>query len=110
MYIDDRTRLLHMLEAAQEALLFVRGRSKKDLATDRQFALSLVKELEILGEAASKISGRTRKAHAGIPWMKIVSMRNRLIHAYHDINNEIVWSTVKRSLPPLIRRLQAALK
>ena len=65
---DDAVRLRHMLDAAREAMGFVRGRTRADLDTDRQLVLSLVKEVEIIGEAAYQLSGETRASIPGIPW------------------------------------------
>ena len=64
----DRIRLRHMLDAANEALGFVADRKKEDLATDRQFALALIKEIEIIGEAASRISAETKDRRQEVPW------------------------------------------
>jgi uncharacterized protein with HEPN domain len=63
--------------------------------------LSLVKAIEILGEAASRVSEETRSEFCSIPWRDIIAMRNRLIHGYFDINLDIVWKTVTDELPHL---------
>src|SRR5207245_348054 len=81
----DRIRLRHMQDAATEALRFIAGRRKEDLAADRQLALALIKEIEIIGEAANRIS-LGEESRPDIPWPAIVGMRNRLIHAYADID------------------------
>jgi uncharacterized protein with HEPN domain len=81
MRSDDRNRLRHMLDAANEALEFIHGKNRSDLDTDRMLVLSLVKELEIIGEAANKVSVETRSQSNAIPWQDISGMRNRLIHA-----------------------------
>lgn len=109
MRTDDRIRVRHMIDAAREALSFADGRSRKDLDKDRMLVLSLVKDVEILGEAASKVSETTRQAYPSIPWREIVSMRNRLIHGYFDINLDIVWKTVAGELPPLVSALEELL-
>ena len=83
---DDRIRLQHMLDAAREALSFTDGKNREDLNSDRKLALSLVKCIEIVGEAASRISQETQQETPQIPWSDIISMRNRLIHAYFDID------------------------
>ncbi|NOZ51401.1 MAG: DUF86 domain-containing protein [Chloroflexi bacterium] len=101
MLKDDRMRLLHMLDAAREALMFVDGRTKNDLNTDRMLVLSLVKELEIIGEAAKPISEITKRELAVIPWADIIGMRNRLVHAYFDIDLDILWQTTQIDLPSL---------
>jgi uncharacterized protein with HEPN domain len=103
----DRIRLQHMLEAAEEALSFARGRSREDLDSDRQFTLSVVKCLEIVGEAASNVSQETAQELAQVPWRAIISMRNRLIHGYFTINLAIVWQTISEDLPVLVTLLRS---
>lgn len=106
---DDLVRFHHMLDAASEAVSFAKGRSREDLETDRMLTLSIIKAIEMIGEAASKVSAESRQKHAEIPWADIVAMRNRLIHVYFDINLNVVWDTITDDLPPLIKALEAVL-
>lgn len=106
---DDEIRLLHMLDAAREATAFARGRTRGDLDNDRQLVLALVKDIEIVGEAATQVTESTRQGLPEIPWERIVGMRNRLVHAYFDINLDIVWETVQGDLPELISLLELAI-
>jgi uncharacterized protein with HEPN domain len=99
---EDKIRLQHMVDAANEALSFVKGVNQENLYTDRKLALSLVRLIEIIGEAASQISPEIRELYSEIPWQSIVGMRNRLIHAYFDIDLNLVWGTVIDDLPSLI--------
>ena len=103
---DDTVRLQHMLDASREALSFAASRSREDLDSDRMLALSLVRCIEIIGEAASRVSGETRTLVPQIPWQDLVGMRNRLIHAYFDIDHDRVWDTVQDDLPSLIAQLE----
>ena len=95
-----------MLDAAQEAVSLVRGRTRDHLNTDRQLVLSLVMDIAILGEAATRVSEAAREQLPAIPWDEIISMRNRLIHAYVGINLDIVWQTVQEDLPGLIALIE----
>ena len=104
---DDRVRLLHMIEAAESLAQFVAGRSRDDLDRDRMLLFAVVHAIEILGEAASKISPETRAGAPEVPWGAIVSMRNRLIHGYFDINKTIVWKTATVEIPALVPQLRA---
>ena len=106
MLRDDAIRLRHMLDAAHEAIGFARGRTRSDLGTDRMLVLSLVKDIEIIGEAAYQASPTARDQLPGIPWDDIIGMRHRLVHAYFDINLDILWRTVQDDLPPLIAELE----
>ena len=107
MRAEDRVRLRHMVEAAESAVQFIAGRQRTDLDEDRMLLFALVRAIEVLGEAASKISEKTRAAHASIPWRAIIGMRNRLIHAYFEINTAIVWQTVTQEIPALLPQLRA---
>jgi len=104
---DDQIRVRHMLEAAREAKIFVQGKKREDLDDDRLLVLGVIKAVEIIGEAASKVSKEYQAAHAQIPWSAIIAMRNILIHVYFGIDLNEVWSTVQNDLPPLIVELEA---
>jgi uncharacterized protein with HEPN domain len=80
---------------------FATGRSIGDLATDKMLLFAVVRAIEIVGEAASRISAETRLATPSIPWAEIVAMRNRLIHAYFDVDLDILWKTVTMEIPDL---------
>lgn len=107
MRAEDSIRLRHMIEAAESAVQFIAGRQRTDLEEDRMLLFALIRAIEIVGEAASKISEDTRATHTGIPWRAIIGMRNRLIHAYFEINTAIVWQTVTQEIPALLRQLRA---
>jgi len=90
MFEDDEIRLKHILEAALEAVSFTEGHRREDLDTDRKLSLSLVRLLEIIGEAARGIITEFRQEHSELPWKSMVGMRDRLIHGYFDVNLDIV--------------------
>jgi uncharacterized protein with HEPN domain len=106
MQKDDLIRLRHMLDAAREAVSFVHNKTRNSLNADRKLVLALVKSIEILGEAAANVTNKCREDLPQIPWPNIIGMRNRLIHAYFDINLDILWKTVIEDLPPLISVLE----
>jgi uncharacterized protein with HEPN domain len=103
---NDVVRLRHMLDAAREAVAFGSGRTPEDLTRDRVLTLALVKCIEIIGEAAAKVSAQTRASTPQIPWSDIIGMRNRLIHAYFDVDVNRVSDTLANDLPPLIALLE----
>lgn len=107
MLRDDAIRLRHMLDAAHEAVGFARGRTRSDLDDDRMLVLSLVKDVEIIGEAGFQITPSTRGQLPGIPWDDIIGMRHRLVHAYFDINLDVLWQTIQDDLPVLINVLES---
>lgn len=106
MQQPDLIRLRHMLEAAEEATSFAAGASLETLAVDRKLSLALVKSIEIIGEAASHVSKECQIGHTDIPWAKIIGMRNRLIHAYFDIDLKVLLQTVTKDIPPLLSQLK----
>jgi len=106
---EDRTRIRHMMEAAETVTEFIAGRRREDLEGDRMLLFAVVRAIEILGEAASKVSAEARAAAPDIPWSNIVSMRHRLIHGYFDIDTTIVWKTATEEVPELLPRLRAVL-
>jgi uncharacterized protein with HEPN domain len=99
-------RLRHMLDHAKEAVIMARGRTRAELDSDRQLNLSLVRLLEIVGEAAGRVSSEERTCHPDIPWPEIVGLRNRLIHGYDSVDFDILWQIVSDDLPPLIAALE----
>lgn len=107
---DDRRRLQHMLDHAVEAAEMVRGKTRLDLDTDRKLNLSLVRLLEIVGEAAARVTQEFRVGHPAVPWQDIVSLRNRLIHGYDQVDFDILWAIVQDDLPLLIRELRHILE
>jgi len=106
---SDRIRLRHMLDAADEAICFARDRNRADLEGNRLLALGLVKCVEVIGEAASRVTAEMRAELHQIPWADVVGMRNRLVHAYFDVDLDQVWRTVRDDLPPLAAELRNAL-
>lgn len=106
MFADDSVRVRHILDAAREAVGFTEGRCRADLDADRKLNLSLVRLLEIIGEAARSISSEFRDANPDLPWKKMVGMRDRLIHGYYDVNLDVVWETTSEDLRPLIVQLE----
>ena len=106
MFKNDSVRIRHILDAAREAISFSDNRSRTDLDTDRKLNLSLVRLLEIIGEAARGISEEFRQNHPDLPWKKMVGMRDRLIHGYFDVNLDVVWETITEDLPDIVAQLE----
>src|ERR1039457_7577925 len=107
MTLEGLDRIRHMRDAAATAVAFAAGKARSDLETDLMFQFATVRALEIIGEAAARLPDETRAAHPEIPWSNMIGMRNRLVHGYFDVDLDVVWNTVNRSLPPLIVTLNA---
>ncbi len=91
-----------MLDHAVEAAEMASGRTRADLDSDRQLSLSLTRLLEIVGEAAARVSVETRTLTPAIPWPDIVGLRNRLIHGYDEVDLDILWDVIRHDLPAVI--------
>ena len=102
----DEGFLLDMLLAARDARAFVSGLTRRQFDASRLHQNAVIKALEIIGEAAGRISEDTRKVHPEIPWAEIIGMRNRLVHGYFDVDWAKVWDTVHHDLPPLIATIE----
>jgi len=105
----DRVRLDHMLDHAREAITLMQGKTRADLDSDRVLSLALVRLLEIVGEAAGRVSEEECAQHSEIPWPQIVGLRNRLIHGYDAVDYDILWQIITDDLPPLVKALEAIL-
>ena len=103
---ETSVSLRQMLDYAREALEMVRGQVRADLDTDRKLNLALVRLLEILGEAANRVPPEDRNKHPQIPWPQLISLRNRLIHGYDQVDFDILWQIVTQDLPALESELQ----
>lgn len=107
---SDSVRLKHMLEAARTCLKFGLGKVRGDFEKDQMLSFAVIRALEIFGEAASKISDQFQQRTPHIPWKAIVGMRNRLIHAYFDVDYDVVWGALRHEIPNIIPELEKLLE
>lgn len=103
---DDHVSMRQMLDYARQAVAMAHDRRRSDLESDYMFQLALTRLVEIVGEAASRVSVPTRERYKEIPWPDIVGMRNRLTHGYDVVDLNILWDTVAIDLPELIAGLE----
>lgn len=106
---EDRIRLTHMVESARRALRIASGLTAASLAADEVRLLAVVKSIEIIGEASTKVSEATQERLPAIDWLGVRQMRNRLIHGYDSIDPARVWDALSIDVPPLIEALEQAL-
>lgn len=102
----DLVRLREMADAAKKAVAFAKRRERADLDGDEMFALAIVRLLEIIGEAPKGISDKVRRRYESIPWSQVAGTRDRLIHGYFNVDNDILWTIIIEDLPPLIAQLE----
>lgn len=107
---DDTTSLRDMLDHAREAVALLGSMGREELAANRVVQLALTRLVEIIGEAANRVSDDGQRKYAEIPWAQIVGMRNRLVHGYDVIDYDLLWDTVTTDLPPLIATLERILQ
>jgi len=103
---DDQVYLKHMLDHAREAVKMVAGKAQADLGRNRMLELALTRLIEIIGEAATRISSEMKSSIPQVPWREIIGMRNRLTHGYDTVDLKALWDTIAEDLPPLITDLE----
>ncbi|MGA0197838.1 MAG: DUF86 domain-containing protein [Prochlorotrichaceae cyanobacterium] len=101
--------LTDMLNAAKLAQAFVDGVNWENFELDLMRQAAVTRQLEIIGEAARRISPETQAEISAIPWSQIIGMRNRLIHEYDDLDLEIIWDTIQLAVPNLMVILESIL-
>lgn len=101
----DDVRIRHMVDDAEKAVAFAKGRTREDVDTDEMLPFALVKLVEIVGEAAKQVTEETRRKYPEVAWAEASRMRDRLVHHYFDVNLDVLWSTVTVDLPALLEHL-----
>ena len=103
---DDRLFLQHILAAIETVTDYIDGTSRVAFVQNKMLSDAVVRQLEIIGEAARNLSDECRDAHQDIEWGQIIGMRNRLIHAYFQVDVELVWEIVTADLPLLKMQIE----
>ena len=106
---SDAERLADLLDASQQVRQYAEGYTFERLVADRKTLDAIVRNLEIMGEAAKHVSSVIKKRHPEIPWKSLAGIRDRLIHDYFGINYEIVWTISKEELPGLLPQIEKIL-
>ena len=103
---NDAAYLWDMLDAARAIMGFVSSSSYEEYLENRMLRGAVERHLEVIGEAAGRVSFEFRKIHAEIPWSQIVGQRNILIHEYGEIDDALVWEVARVHMPDLIVKLE----
>ncbi|NNJ10287.1 DUF86 domain-containing protein [Chloroflexales bacterium ZM16-3] len=104
---SDEALLLDMLLALQKIVHFTQGLGEAEFQASDLVQSAVIREFQVLGEAARLVSAEAQAQHPAIPWRLIAGMRNRLIHEYFDVRLDVVWTTVQRDIPQLLQQLVA---
>ena len=105
--LRDQDYLEHIQSAIDKIHRYVAGKSKSDFMADDLVQDGVIRNLEIIGEAVTKLSSALKIAHSDVPWGEISGMRNRLIHGYINVNMQIVWNTVEKVLPGFLAKVKS---
>ena len=100
LYIGD------MIEFCESVLSFTDGMHQAEFVADRRTYLATLHTLQLIGEAATHVPAEVRAAHAGIRWREIIGTRNRIVHAYLGIDDDVVWDIVRSDIPELLAQLR----
>lgn len=111
MIIDrkDSLRLHHIVEATSHIADFIKGVAKDDFDADYEKQSAVIRQFEIIGEAAGKLSVELVECYKEIDWPKVVGMRHKMIHDYFDVDVNIVWITAINDVPALQNAIQKIL-
>lgn len=101
----DAKLLLDMLQSARLAVSYLGETDRVAFGADLQLQDAVARRLEVLGEAAARVTAETRAALPDVPWREMVGMRNRIVHEYFQMDLDVLWDVVHGELPPLITRL-----
>jgi uncharacterized protein with HEPN domain len=105
---DDAVYLIHMLDTARKAAGKAHGLDLERFLADENLHLACVHRVQVIGEAASRVSAETRARHPQVPWRQVIGMRHRVVHDYLEVDLEIVWQVISADLPELIAALERA--
>jgi uncharacterized protein with HEPN domain len=106
---DDRLPMHPMLEHARDAVEMIRERTRSELGTSLLLQHALVHVIQVVGEAATRVSRAGQLAHPEIPWGEAIATRHRMVHGYDRIDYDVVWDTIIEDFPPLIAALERIL-
>ena len=99
-----------MLDGIADILAYTKGMNEQDFYKDKKTRDAVERNLEIVGEAANRLPPEIHTKYSHIEWHRIISVRNRLIHAYFNIKDDIIWNVIIHFLPPLKVQLEEILK
>lgn len=103
---DDTLYFGHMLDMARKACAKTRSIGREDYDADENLRLALAHLIQVIGEAARRVSTEGREAHPEIPWREVTGIRHKIVHDYMDLNEDVIWEVVMRDLPAPVAQLE----
>jgi uncharacterized protein with HEPN domain len=110
MIKDDKIYLLHILDAIASIASYTKGKTAGDFKKTKMLQDAVIRQIEVIGEAAKMVSAAAKSKNASIPWKDIVGMRDKLIHGYFGVDLDAVWNTVEKDIPALKSEIENLLK
>ena len=107
---DWRVRVDDILDAIAKIESYTQGLSEADFVEDERTIDAVVRNLEIIGEAANRLPFEVQRGYPDIPWSRMAEMRHILVHEYHSVDPSLIWSTIHHDIPPLFEPLRALLR
>ena len=107
---NNADRLRHILDAIEKIEKYLQGFDKQTIQADEKTQDAVVRQMEIIGEAATNLTRDLRSKNSQVEWQFAAAMRNRLIHGYFDVDAEIVWDTAQKDLPVLKKQIEEILE
>lgn len=101
----DLLYLGHMLDVSVQAVEKIRGKSREEYEEDENLRLALAHLIQMIGEAARRVSPESQQKYSQIPWSDVIGMRHKIVHDYLDVDFDVVWEVVTKDLPDLISQL-----
>lgn len=108
--LRDPSRLRHMVDSILNVNQYMEGKTESDLASNSMLFYAVVKNIEIIGEAAYKITHEFKESHSATPWRQIIAMRHILVHGYYQVTASEVFNVYKKDLPLLLTQLTSYLE
>lgn len=107
--LRDPSRLRHMIDSINNVFLYMEGKSESDLVSNSMLFFAVVKNIEIVGEAAYKLTLEFKDTHPATPWRQIVAMRHILVHGYYQVSASEIYNVYKTDLPGLLTQISSYL-
>jgi uncharacterized protein with HEPN domain len=109
MMKDDSVYLHHIIDAFMQIEYYIDGVSHEEFLSNKLLQDGVIRQLEVMGEAARNLSDDLRNEYPQVPWRQMIGLRNRMIHAYFNVNLQIIWEIVRGDLPDLKRETESIL-